>query len=500
MSADPRRIPVIVGVGQVNDRPAADQEGLDSVGLMAAAAGAADRDAGGGFLARVDGLAIVPQLSFDELDVPTLLPQALGIQPAQVVQARIASGDTPVHYLNDAANAISRGEVSTCLIVGGEALRTAARRAAAAGASGGALFKTAHGNASELRRRYGLINPAEIYPLYENASRAAWGQSLDEGQAETGLIWALMSQVAAESEGAWIKTPKTPDEIIETSADNRPISFPFSKLMVANASVNQGAALIVCSLSVAREAGVPASSLIYVGAGVAAHEAHDPLERASWSESAGMRVSLERTLALNGLSVGDLDHVELYSCFPCVPKMARRVLGWPAERPATVHGGLTFGGGPIGNYMTHAAVAMVQTLRKGGRHGLLFANGGHCTHNHSIVLSRIPPDDALLPRDYDHQAEADAARGPIAPLGDGYEGPVTVETYTVIYDRSGAPAFGVVLARAPDGDRVIARVDGGDAESIAFLTDGKIEPVGCQGETVRVGEALNWRPAPQPAN
>lgn len=34
MSGDPAQIPVIVGVGQVNDRPVGDDEGMDSVELM----------------------------------------------------------------------------------------------------------------------------------------------------------------------------------------------------------------------------------------------------------------------------------------------------------------------------------------------------------------------------------------------------------------------------------------------------------------------------------
>ena len=492
MTTDPARIPVIVGVGQINDRPAAGEEGLDSIGLMASAARAADRDAGGGFVAHCDWLAVVPQISFRELDPPSLLPVALGIAPGHVRQAPMASGDTPILYLNDAANAIASGEAQVCLIAGGEALRTAARRQQVSGPGSGQF--RAHLTASELRIRYGVLNPAGIYPLYENASRAAWGQTLAEGQAESGQIWSLMSQVAADSEGAWIKAPKLAEEITEVSADNRPIAFPYTKFMVANSSVNQGAACIVTSLEAAQEAGVTEDRIVYVWAGAAAHEPEDPLERTTWGTPEGMRVSLERAMAINELAVEDLDHVELYSCFPCVPKMARRVLGWPAGKPATVHGGLTFGGGPIGNYMTHAIAAMVQALRQGGCNGLLFANGGHCTHNHTIVLSRKPPRESLFPQDYDFQSEADAARGAIPALGDSYEGPVTLETYTVIYDRAGEPDYGIVFARAPDGARVIAKVAGEDADTIAFLTDGRCEPVGSTGITSKIGETLFWRP------
>ena len=49
-----RRVPVIVGVGQLNDRPSTPDQGLDSLGLMEAALRAADTDAGGGWLAMLD--------------------------------------------------------------------------------------------------------------------------------------------------------------------------------------------------------------------------------------------------------------------------------------------------------------------------------------------------------------------------------------------------------------------------------------------------------------
>ncbi len=493
MAVDPKRVPVVIGVGEVNDRPAPGQAGMDPVELMAAALRAADEDAGGGFIARCDRLFVVPQISFRDLDVPTLLSSRLGVAPDRVRQAAQASGDTPIHHLNDAANAIGAGEAQVCLVTGGEALRTAAQRAAAVGDTGGP-FKGSKQSASDLRRRYGMINPSEIYPLFENGTRAAWGQSLAQAQAETGEIWSRMSQVAETSDGAWLRKARTPAEITEATADNRPIAFPYTKLMVANASVNQGAAFIVTSLAVARAAGVPEDRLVYVGLGAAAHEADDPLARAAWNIPPGMRVSLEQAMALNGLTVADLDHVEFYSCFPCVPKMARRVIGWPLDRPVTVHGGLTFGGGPIANYMSHAVAGMVRKLRGGSRNGLLFANGGHCTHNHTIVLTRTPPTEVQFPQDYDFQAQADAARGAIPPLSDEIEGPCTLETYTVAYDRSGAPAYGVVFSRTADGKRTVARVAPEDEATMAFLTDGAREPVGSPGGTLRQGDTLHWRP------
>ena len=486
MSNSPERIPVIIGVGEVNDRPDNPDDGLDSAGLMAAALARADEDAGGGWLADCDVLHVVPQISF-AIDVPAALAALTGLDRAKIVEAPLASGDSPVRLLNDAANAIGEGSAKIVAITGGEALRTSARRN-----GGGTLFKASLALATDLRRKYGLVNPGEIYPLYENALRPALGQSLAEGQAESALIWSKMSQVAQTAQGAWLKQPLEPAEIAEVSASNRPIAFPYSKLMVANSSVNQGAAVIVTSLAQARARGIAEEQLVYIGAGAAAHESEEPLERAEWTNTPSMPVSIGRALELNGLSGSDFDFVELYSCFPCVPKLARRILGWPADRPVTVHGGLTFGGGPIGNYMTHAIAAMVRALREQGRYGFLFANGGHCSHNHSIALMREPPEENPFPQDYHYQQEADAARRPIPPLTDAYEGKAALETYTVVYGRNGEPDYGVVLSRNRLGARVIARVDPLDERSIAFLTDGTAEPVGYQGRHRREGDMLVW--------
>ena len=490
-------MPVLVGVGQVNDRPADPSQGLDPLQLMQAALLAADQDGGGGWLARSDSLAVVDQISFQQLGhIATPLAAALGASPRLCTQTPYPSGDSPILLLNEAANRIAAGEIEVAAVVGGEALRTAAGRAAAA-AGGTPSAHNASRTMSErrgpsYRARYGLVAPVDVYPLYENASRAAYGQTLAEGQAETGDIWSRFSQVAAGNDSAWLRKPVSAETIRTISPDNRPIAFPYTKLMVANSSVNQGAGFLVTSLACARARGVPDHRLIHVGRGAAAHEATDFLARDGYVRSAGMTVSLRGALSFNGLTTDDLDFVELYSCFPCVPKMARRVIGWPADRDATVFGGLTFGGGPIGNYMSHAVVSMVGRLRESGRHGLLFGNGGFATRNHSIVLSR-QPTMAAPGAPFDVQAEADAERGTVPAFVQDYAGPGTIETYTVFYERDGSVRSGVVVGRAPAGERFLAKVPATYLAELAALSEGTAEPVGTAGEAVFVHGDMHWK-------
>lgn len=495
---DPNHIPVIVGVGQVNDRTDDPDVAMNPIDLMAAALRAADSDGGGGWLPALDSLAVVHQISFPEINpLVDAVAAALGITPAHRFQTAKAMGDSPVRLLNEAANRIGAGDSVIAAVVGGEALRTAMRRAATRGEADHNAIRARHrGISPSYRMRYGLTAPVDLYPLYENATRSAWGQTLDDGQAENGLIWALLSHVAATNPDAWLRIPRTADEIIVPSASNRSIAFPYTKLMVANIAVNQGAGFIVTSLAEARARGVPEARIIHIGHGAAAHEPEDILARDSYAHSVSMQVSLEQTLIANGLTIDDIDLVELYSCFPCIPKMARRIIGLPASHTASVVGGLTFGGGPIGNYMSHAIAAMVGRLREGGKRGLLFGNGGSATHNHSIILSSDALQGTRFPQDFDRQAMADAMRGPSPDIAEDYQGVATIESYTVLYNRGGAPSAGAIVARTPTGDRFLAHVPPDDTATIAFLTNGNSDPVGSTGTAHRQADGLtHWRPA-----
>src|SRR5690349_20191571 len=123
-NAAARRIPVIVGVGQLNDRPADDAAALDTLALMTAALHRADHDAGGGWLRQLQSFGIVEQMSWPTAPCPgpnkitPYLLAALGIAPAHVALTSEPSGDSPLRLLNDAANRIGAGEVDVAAVVG----------------------------------------------------------------------------------------------------------------------------------------------------------------------------------------------------------------------------------------------------------------------------------------------------------------------------------------------------------------------------------------------
>ena len=110
--ADAERIAVIVGVGQVNDRPADPAQGMEPVALMRAALDVADRDAGGGWLADVGSLGVVQQISFrDQNPLADKVAAAIGAGGAAAYESVGPNGDSPILLLNEAANRIARGEV-----------------------------------------------------------------------------------------------------------------------------------------------------------------------------------------------------------------------------------------------------------------------------------------------------------------------------------------------------------------------------------------------------
>ena len=501
MSLLPDRIPVIVGVGEIVDRPREITEGLEPLDLLEQALRRAEADAGATLLGEVQSLDVVNFLSWRYRDPEKLLAQRLGISPAHCHYGPVG-GESPIRYLHEAAQRIARGECGVAAVCGAEAQSTVTK-AERAGAKlpwtpfahdveepkRGAAFQ------KPLAVKLGVFRPVTVYPFYEAASSAHWGQSPREAMAESGTLWSRYSDAAAHNPNAWLKRRFAPDEITTPTADNRLIAWPYTKLMVANPMVNMGGALLLTSLAKARAAGIAEDRLVYPLGGASAEEPRDYLLRDQFYESHPQNAVLKAVTDLAGSDGNAFDAIELYSCFPCVPKMARRTLGLGPDVQPTVTGGLTFFGAPLNTYMTHAACAMVRGLRDGAKLGLLYGQGGFVTKHHGLVLSKTPPRAALA-QDTSVQTEADRNKRAVPDFVAEASGPGKVESFTVIYGRNGEVEHGVVMLRTEDERRTLARVAAVDGTTLAHLLDMERTPVGSRGEIAMAKDGVpEWRVA-----
>lgn len=494
------RIPVIVGVGEIIDRPADPVLGLEPLALMAVALKRADADAGGGLLGAIDSLDVVNLMSWRYSDAARQLADRLGIRPGRAVYGPLG-GESPVRCLHEAALRIARGESRVAAICGAEALSTVKKAQKAgielpwtpfslAGPQSGLHF--AEDFLHPLAIKLGAAQPITVYPFYETASAAKWGQTPRQALAESGDLWAACSRVAAANPAAWLKQCFSPEEIITPTADNRMIAWPYTRRMVANPTVNQGAAVLLTSLARARAAGIPASRLVHIWGGAAAREPRDYLDRDQYGESHAQAAVLEAAMTLSGGRA--FDALELYSCFPCVPKMARRVLGLGADVSPTVTGGLSFFGAPLNNYMTHAVCAMVRRLRGGEALGLLYGQGEFLTKHQALVLASGAPQRPIQSWNPSVQAEADSRRSAVPPFQANARGIASLEAFTVIHDRDGSVRHGVVILRTKDGGRTLARVPAGDQSTLDRLVSLDQGPIGIEGALQAKGDGISdWR-------
>jgi acetyl-CoA C-acetyltransferase len=480
MPLDPRT-PVVVGVGQAltpPDAPLEPAERPEPVELMAMALRSAAEDcdgsapggvarAGSALLRRADSIRVVVPLGWHSinpaLQVAHRLGFATGAEPRELMLSAIG-GNTPQALMHDACGAISRGERDVVLVTGAEAMyaRALSRRRPGstplawavqpdAGTPAPVKFGVDKDGATELEMNRGVVLPVHAYPLFENALRAANGWTLEEHLARVGALWSGFSRVAAANPSAWIRTPRTAEEIVTPSPSNRMVSFPYPKLCTANMQVDQGAGYIVCSVEAARAAGVPEERWVFPLAGADGNDHWYISNRWELHRSPAIRLAGQAALSLAGLGIDDIAAVDLYSCFPAVVQMAAAELGLALDdpqRPLTLTGGLTFAGGPGNNYTSHGIARAVASLRASpGEAALVTGLGWFATkHSLGVYASRPPTHEGRTPFAWrDVQPEIDAL--PARAVDAAPEGPVRIETYTVIFDRDGVPERGTFACR-----------------------------------------------------
>jgi acetyl-CoA C-acetyltransferase len=458
MALDPRT-PVLVGAGQLLQRvdPA---DALEPVAMMAEAARRAAADAGApGLLSKVQAVRVVRLVSWRYTDPGALVAAEIGAPGASTAVSPMG-GNAPQSLVNGAAAEIQAGRLDVALVCAAEASKTrAAYRAADEKPPWTPLTDgpPAPVTGEELPLNHpaetgrGIVLPVQLYPVFECALRAAAGRSVAAHVERIATLWAGFSEVAATNPYAWSQEALTAEQVATPTPANRIIGFPYTKVMNTNNTVDQGAAVLLCSVEAARAAGVPEDRWVFPWSGTDVHDHLAVSNRTDLHSSPGMRIAGGRALELAGVGVDDLAHVDLYSCFPSAVEVAAQELGLGLDRQLTVTGGLSFAGAPLNGYVMHSIATMAGVLRADpGSRGLVTANGGYLTKHAFGVWSAEPPTRPF--RSEDPQDEVD--RLPRTEAVEHHEGPVTVEAYTVVHDREGRPDNGIAACRTPDGGRV----------------------------------------------
>ncbi len=462
MSLDPRT-PVLVAGGQVSQRVDRGDPVLEPVALIAEAASRAGAAAGSpSILGSIDSIRIVQMLSWRYRDPGALVAARIGASPRQSIYTT-GGGNTPQSLLNTAARDIAAGRCDVVLIGGAEAWRTRMSLRLSesrpdwttqddgvpeAEPFGGDFLMT---DPMEMAR--GLLMPVQMYPIFEQALRVAEGRGLEENLVRTSELWARFSEVAAANPHAWIREPLSADAIRTPGPDNRWIGYPYTKVMNSNNAVEQGAAVLLCSVEAAEHHGISRDEWVFPLAGTDAHDTYSVSHRAQLHRSPAIRVAAATALELAGLGVDEVNHVDLYSCFPSAVEIAAGEIGLEIDdpaRPLTVTGGLSFAGGPWNNYVTHSIATMADVLRADpGATGLVNGNGGFITKHAIGVYSTTPPLGGFRWADVQAVVDREPERDAVAT----FDGKVQIEAWTVMHDREGSPVNAILSLLTPDGAR-----------------------------------------------
>jgi acetyl-CoA C-acetyltransferase len=462
--------------------------------------------AGRTLAAGVQSIRVANPVSWQYADPGRAVADALGLEPAQTMISS-TGGNTPQSLVNATSLAIGRGELDVAVLVGADCVYTltAARRdpdrpllpwtVQAADTPRPDPFGTERRGTTDAEEERGLDLPIHVFPLFENAIRAEAGRTLDEHRDRIASLWSRFSTVAAANPYAWLREPRTPEEVATPSEHNRWIAYPYTKLMTANMQVDQGAAVILCSAAAAESAGVPRDRWVFPLAGADATDHWFLSHRRDFHSSPAIGAAGGAALTLAGRSIDDIAHIDLYSCFPSAVQIAAAELGLSVDdpsRPLTLTGGLTFGGGPGNNYGTHAVATMVRTLRGDpGSLGLVTGLGWYVT-KHSVGIYGTEPSGAgggglpdAEPGDLPERTQVEQAGGftwadpqlavsalpQCTPDADA-TGEVSVETYSVAYGRGGSPERAVVACRTPEGLRTWANVTDPDQLLLLVTEEG----------------------------
>jgi acetyl-CoA C-acetyltransferase len=446
--------PVLVGLG-------ATQQSASVVDLMTEAVRLSAADAGAtGLLTSLDRI-VVPQGSWALSDPGRSVALRVGAGDARSVLAEV--GVSQQEVINHALAAIASGDCGVVAVVGAEA-RAWERQ-------GGTETDQSSGPPDEiLTRPPDFIAPVEIaaglvwpvvqqYALIENALAAAERLSGEAQRDQIAALWHRFNEVATQSRDSAFGTPRTAEEIATPGPRNRPLAFPYNLRHSTQWTVDQGSALLICSVARATEAGVPTDRWLFPHVALHCSEAVTLTARRHLHAWPGMGVLGRAAEAHLGVRLRDLSLAEVYSCFPAAVRVQQRELDLDPSGTPTLTGGMAFAGGPFNHYVLQSVVALGRRLRdEPTALGLVTTVSGMLSKPGLAVWSASPPNGAPLRADLATEARAATEVLPVVASPPETESPANVASFTVTYggDDGLEPTRTAIVADLADGVRTAA--------------------------------------------
>ncbi len=350
---DPRT-PVVVGVGQASERLGVKAYRKRSpVDLAADAAREALADTGADpaeVAVAIDTVVGVRQFENSvpgaraplgrSDNYPRSVAGRIAASPARAV-LEVSGGQAPQHLVNEFAAVIAGGGSQLTLLFGSEAISTIVHLAQADSKpdftehAEGSLEDRGYGLSGMMSRHlaaHGLTGAPSQYALIDNARRARLKQTRQEYAAAMGALFAPFSEVAAANPHAAAPVQRSAAELVTPTEANRPIADPYTRYIVAREKVNQGAAVLLTSVTAARRLGIAQDRWVFLR-GHADLRERDLLDRADLSAGPASVMAVQHALDQTGIGAEDLATIDLYSCFPAPVFNICDGLGLDSEDP-----------------------------------------------------------------------------------------------------------------------------------------------------------------------
>jgi len=365
--------------------------GTNAIGFAVDAIRLALEDAG---LARsdLDGLLVNPGLTWNDQGMGSFqLQQALGVRDLRLTATMNLGGATACAMIQHAAQAIAAGLCHTVACVFSDAPLKPPSPQGARSSTG-----AAYGFARGWEAAYGFFGVNAMYALVARRHMHRYGTTQDQlgAVAVAQRRWANLNPQAQMHD-----RPLTLDEY----RASRWIVEPFHVFDCCLVS-NGGLAVIVTSAERARALQKPP---VYVWGMAQGHRGGDPSD----TLTSGAVLAKEPAFAMAGITLRDVDVVELYDCYTFTVIVTLEDYGFCAKGEGgafaaehhTGPGGtlaLNTGGGQLSSFymwgMTPVSEAVIQLRGEGGarqvpKHdvALVSGNGGILSTHTTLVLSRL---------------------------------------------------------------------------------------------------------------